>query len=187
MRQGKGDIRAQKKRYRERYPEKFREYKRRRYAADTEYRAKVLAKAKAWRAANPEQFAARLAAYREANREQIATARRNYQARPEVREARTLRAQRYRADPEVKARTRQRGNRRTAVMPDWYIRSLLSLSTGVPPALIPQQLIDAKRAHLQVWRLIKRNGKEQFDGDTARCEAGDGQAVRGHEGAHHRA
>ena len=126
---------------------------------------------KLYRARHPTRSAERWAeikadpAAHQAEIARIANSRARIKADPErseeSRRVTSLRGNAWRAqNPEkVKATAKKKSGRRIKTLHDSYMRTVLSQTSGIPYAQVPEDLIEAKRIHLTLIRELKARKK----------------------------
>lgn len=117
-------------------------------------RAEYMAK---WRAANKERCKEQTRQWQASNPERVKLYRRKtYEKHRESRIARVNAFGQTQRGKEIKRRSRQAWENRNPDAVEWlHAKHLLSKSSGLPPALIPSELIEAKIRHLRLMRAVK--------------------------------
>lgn len=133
--------RANVREWKKRNPEKVAAQKRRRRA-----RLRATAPAKADRPAIDKPTYNR--DWKKRNPEKVATYRKRWQHRRPL-----LNPEKY------SEQMRQSGKRRSAKATDGYIKSLISIKTGLPRNAIRAEMIEAQRIHLLIRRLLFNKGE----------------------------
>jgi hypothetical protein len=159
------------RRYRERHRDRVRESNRRTAAARSdEVRERRRLADEAYRKANPDVVKETLRKYREGHRSELAAkARRRYAQECDIllerkRQARKLDPERFRHwDAESKARNREHilsyGQDRRDGLHDGYVSYVLTKGSGLRAKDIPPQLVELKRAQIQLRRFLNGNDK----------------------------
>ena len=119
------------------------EMARKRYEINPE---RVAANSKKWRQANPEKVIANYLKWEQGNRDKRVAKQKEW----------AIKNRRKRAQQQSKRDGLLRKN-----LAESYLRNIVSRTTGIEYAVVPQALIEVKRKHLQILRKLKEKPNEQ--------------------------
>lgn len=115
------------------------------------HKAAIAEQQRSYREANKDRLKEKKKLYVAANYADVKARRDAWREKNKTHIAARLAAKHQQRKPKIRAERQSLG--------DKYIKKLLSLSSGIPERAIPHELVEVKRTHLKVKRLLKERTK----------------------------